>query len=78
MTARELAQAQFLLDTYQKANKFSDEVDPRRKEVNALDNIASMACSAFLALVQSKKHPSEVSMTELSTVDPAEWTKKIK
>lgn len=78
MNKRQLALAQFLFDTYERAEKLADERDPKRKRDNEvtrkLDAIATNASHAFLHL--TGRHVINVkTICELSTENPAAWTK---
>jgi len=80
MTTKQLAMAQYLLGVYERANQYGDEIDPKRthKDIlaNSLDRIAYNAGHAFVTL--TGKHPTAVTIFELSTIKPAPWAKKHK
>ncbi len=79
MTKAELQAAQTLLGSYQNAQAAADAIDPRRtrrrQSARHLDNIARSAGEGFTAL--TGKLPTHVEMWELSTENPAAWTKAV-
>lgn len=77
MTKKQLALAQFLLNTATRANALADELDPKRTRRSSLarklDGIAHHASAAFSEL--TGRHVVNVTIFELNSVAPAEWTK---
>lgn len=79
MTKQQLAHAQFLHTTAQRANAVGDEIDPKRHRqvdhVHYFDSLARTAEQAFRRL--TGRRVDAVQMHELNTESPAEWTKTV-
>lgn len=77
MTKEELSQAQRLYSICHDALDVSEERDPKREREDSIsrtcDAISSQAGAAFRELTGRPIY--KVSFTELSTIDPASWTK---
>lgn len=78
LTKDELALAQALHHTCDAMNRAVNEMDPHRRRadylVRHLDGILAHASIAFTALVG--RHWSTVHLAELSTGNPADWTRR--
>ena len=80
MSKRDLELAQFFLITYQSAHAHAEQLDPHRTcgsfVVRKLDAILIKAASGFMDI--TGRVPREVSLHDLNTSTPAEWTKWVK
>ena len=80
MTKRQLAVARFLLNTYEDAAQYADEVDPRRRRrsylAGRLDAITARAREGFHEL--TGRLPAGVSIHELNGDAPAPWARERK
>lgn len=80
MTKKQLCLAQFLLSTYEEAQKYAEELDPKREHkdllAQRLDAISRNAWQAFHQM--TGKPPWDVKFWELNTENPAPWTRSRK
>jgi hypothetical protein len=80
MTKKQLELAQFLLSTSDDATRLANEFDPEHRRESSiairLDNISASARNAFVEL--TGRHVTKVQLFELSTENPAEWTRSVR
>ena len=79
MSKKEVEVAQWLHIVYERASQIGDKIDPKRRRktstVRNVDTIARLAGEAFMYV--TGKHVSQVTIFELNTVAPAQWTKEV-
>jgi hypothetical protein len=80
MKTRDLEAAQAALIAYQRGTALAERYDPKALRQNEValqfDRMAAAAARAYWYL--TGKHPTpDTSLAELSTENPAEWTKSV-
>jgi hypothetical protein len=75
----ELELAQFLLNTYQGAEKYADRVDPERRREDSvsrsLEAISASASTAYVRLTGRLPSMSTQHNVDLNTLTPAPWAR---